>query len=265
MIIDGKAIAANIEQQCKNTIAAYNLTPKLVVITTDAADSASKVYMRNKKRAAERIGILYEEIVFLKNATQTDMIAAIRRLNLDPQVHGIIVQLPLPAQFNPAEIQRAISPEKDVDGFHPSSCFHPCTPEGVMRLVESDLSGRHAVVIGRSEIVGKPLARLLLQANATVSQCHSKTPKDLLKTLCRNADYIFCAAGVPNLITPDFITPSTTLIDISINRREDGKLCGDVHPDCYPICAAYTPVPGGVGPMTVAILMQHTVDSAMSN
>lgn len=259
-IINGKEIAAGLRQKMREELSG---TPKLVVITTVFADPASKVYMRNKRKAAEEIGILYEEIVLNENANQTAILALIRRLNLDPSVSGIIVQLPLPSCFDVKEIQRTIAPEKDVDGFHPNSDFLPCTPEAVIGIIEEDLRGKHCVVVGRSEIVGKPLARLLLQKNATVTQCHSYTSKTLLQTMCRNADYIFCAAGVPGLIRPDYLTPGkSTVIDISINRNTDGKLCGDLHEDAIPLTAAYTPVPGGVGPLTVAMLMQHVIKAS---
>lgn len=266
-IIDGKAIAARVEQECKNTIESFALQPKLVVITTDEADAASKVYMRNKHRAAERVGILYEEIILNKYADMTIMLSTIRQLNADPTVHGIIVQLPLPARFDVTTIQAEIDPDKDVDGFHPDSAFDPCTPDAVMHMLLDDekmtLDGKHAVVIGRSNIVGKPLARLLLQENATVSVCHSHTDSILLEQLCKSADYVFCAAGVPGLVRPEMLAYGTVLVDISINRDIEGKLCGDAHPDCYPLCSAYTPVPGGVGPLTVSRLMWHTVEAAM--
>ena len=265
-IIDGKAIAAKVEESCKSAIESFGLTPKLVVITTDEADPASKVYMRNKQKAAARIGIQYEEIILNKYADQTIMLSTIRRLNADPAVHGIIVQLPLPARFDPLEIQETIDPSKDVDGFHSQSSFDPCTPDAVIHMLHDEgfeLDGRHAVVIGRSNIVGKPLARLLLQENATVSVCHSHTDSILLEQLCKNADFVFCAAGVPGLVRPEMLAYGTVLVDISINRDIEGKLCGDVHPDCYPLCSAYTPVPGGVGPLTVSRLMWHTVESAM--
>ena len=265
-IIDGKAIAARVEEQCKETIDSFGLQPKLVVITTDEADSASKVYMRNKHKAADRIGILYEEIILNAQANMPVMLSTIRRLNADPTVHGIIVQLPLPARFDPIEIQEAIDPMKDVDGFHSNSAFDPCTPDAVIHMLHDEgfeLDGRHAVVIGRSNIVGKPLARLLLLENATVSVCHSHTDSILLEQLCRNADYVFCAAGVPGLVRPEMLAYGTVLVDISINRDIEGKLCGDANPECYPLCSAYTPVPGGVGPLTVSRLMWHTVHSAL--
>lgn len=265
-IIDGKAIAAKVEESCKGAIESFGLKPKLVVITTDEADPASKVYMRNKHRAAERIGILYEEIILNAQADMPVMLSTIRRLNADPTVHGIIVQLPLPARFDPIEIQEAIDPMKDVDGFHSNSAFDPCTPDAVIHMLHDEgfeLDGRHAVVIGRSNIVGKPLTRLLLQENATVSVCHSHTDSILLEQLCRNADYVFCAAGVPGLVRPEMLAYGTVLVDISINRDIEGKLCGDANPECYPLCSAYTPVPGGVGPLTVSRLMWHTVESAM--
>ena len=266
-IIDGKIIAARVENACKNMIKSFSIKPKLVVITTDEADAASKVYMRNKQRAAERIGILYEEIILNKYADQTIMLSTIRRLNADKSVHGIIVQLPLPARFDVQEIQEEIDPAKDVDGFHPQSYFDPCTPDAVIAMLGCegfDLDGKHCVVIGRSDIVGKPLARMLLAQNATVTQCHSHTSPKLLEMLCKTADYIFCAAGVPGLLRPECLSYGrSVVVDISINRDIEGKLCGDMHPDAIAMTAAYTPVPGGIGPLTVSRLMWHTVQAAL--
>ena len=268
-IIDGKAIAAKVEQECKNLIDSFPIDPKLVVITTDEADPASKVYMRNKQKAAERIGIKYEEIILNKYADQTIMLSTIRQLNADSTVSGIIVQLPLPARFDVREIQETIDPWKDVDGFHSQSAFDPCTPDAVIHMLLDggfELDGKHCVVIGRSEIVGKPLSRLLLSENATVTQCHSHTSAELLQTLCREADYVFCAAGVPGLLRPECLTyGKTVVVDISINRDIEGKLCGDMHKDTIPMTKAYTPVPGGVGPLTVSRLMYHTCVAALEN
>lgn len=267
-IIDGKAIAARVEQECKNLIDSFPIDPKLAVITTEEADPASKIYMRNKQKAAERIGIKYEEIILNKYADQTIMLSTIRKLNVDPSVSGIIVQLPLPARFNVPEIQEAIDPCKDVDGFHSCSSFDPCTPDAVINMLMSEdyeLDGKHCVVIGRSDIVGKPLARLLLQENATVTQCHSHTSAEMLQKLCLGADYIFCAAGVPGLLRPECLAyGETVVVDISINRDIEGKLCGDLHPDAIPMTKAYTPVPGGVGPLTVSRLMYHTCVAALN-
>ena len=266
-IINGKVIAARVEHTCKDTIESFPIKPKLVVITTEEADPASKVYMRNKQRAAERIGILYEEIILNKYADQTIMLSTIRQLNADKSVHGIIVQLPLPARFDVQEIQEEIDPAKDVDGFHPQSYFDPCTSDAIIAMLCSegfDLDGKHCVVIGRSDIVGKPLARMLLAQNATVTQCHSHTPPEQLAMLCKTADYIFCAAGVPGLLRPEYLSyGQSVVIDISINRDIEGKLCGDMHPDAVAMTAAYTPVPGGVGPLTVSRLMWHTVQAAL--
>lgn len=268
-IIDGKAIASRVEQECRDTISAFALHPKLVVITTEEADPASKVYMRNKHKSADRVGIQYEEIVLSKYADMTTMLSTIHQLNADLSVHGIIVQLPLPARFDVRAIQEEIDPSKDVDGFHPASEFDPCTPDGIMHALLDDedytFDGKHAVVIGRSEIVGKPLARLLTSENATVSLCHSHTDSVLLERLCRDADFIFCAAGQPGLLRPEYLTyGKTVVVDVSINRDIEGHLCGDLHADAIPLTLAYTPVPGGVGPLTVSRLMWHTVQSALT-
>lgn len=259
MILPCKDIAAQWENEIPK-----NSGAKLVVITTDAADPASKVYMCNKKRACERCGILYEEIVLNASTPQYLMLSTIRLLNQDPTVSGIIVQLPLPKHFNVAQIQKAIDPAKDVDGFHPNSKFTPCTPHAVMQLLADcnlNVEGKHCVVIGRSKIVGEPLQKLLLAANATVSVAHSRTPKPLLQSLCANASYIFCAAGVPSLVNFP-LENKPVIIDISINRTPDGKLCGDADPSVYPYCEHYTSVPGGIGPLTVAMLMRHTYEAA---
>ena len=222
--------------------------------------------MRNKQRAAERVGINYKEI--LLPASESIIISKIRELNTDDNINGIIVQLPLPQDINVKKIQFEIDPTKDVDGFHPDSAFIPCTPHAVFNLMHDlkmPIDGTNCVVIGRSDIVGRPLAKILLNSNATVSVCHSHTNSQQLANLCKNADYIFCAAGVPNLIKPEYLTPNlTTAFDISINRDINNKLCGDIDPNCYPLLKAYTPVPGGIGPLTVATLMLHTAISKIT-
>ena len=269
MIINCREIAKTWEEADAEAVRANNLRPHLAIITTDEADNASQVYMRNKRKAIERIGGDFTSYSFsTMNAETEDIIEAIRGLNADKNIHGIIVQLPLPSKFNVFAIQNAIAPEKDVDGFRDNSIFSPATPAGVMELLMNlryNLCGTHCVVIGRSKIVGAPLSQMLLRENATVSQCHSHTTPEQLAILCRNADFIFCAAGVQNLIKPEYLTPGRTVaIDISINRREDGKLCGDLDPACYPLLKDYTPVPGGIGPITVATLMNHLTFAALN-
>ena len=263
--LDGKELAKREEKNLSEVIKAKYITPKLVIISC-GDDPASAVYMRNKKKAAARIGIECEEINFNREITNNDLLNKIRELNNDDSVSGIIVQLPIPRHLNVNLIQDEIAPEKDVDGFSLKSKFEPCTPLGCLRLIDDkhlSVAGKHCVVIGRSEIVGKPLAKMLLARNATVTQCHSKTPTELLKKMCLNADFIFSAAGKVNLIQPDFIKEGCVLVDISINYNEDGKLCGDAAPECAEKCSYISPVPGGVGPMTVNTLMKNTVAAAI--
>lgn len=253
MEINCRDIAAKIEER-----ATVQGTPHLAVITTPEADDASHIYMRNKIRAAERCGIQASVITCESEAA---ILSTISALNTDPFTNGIIVQLPLPRTYNVPLIQSAIDPRKDVDGFHPNSHFEPCTPAGVLHLLYTlgyPLEGTLSVVIGRSDIVGKPLARLLTAENSTVTLCHSRTTHSQLTNLCRNANYIFCAAGTPNLIGADAVTPHTVCIDISINRDAANHLCGDLSKEAQTACAAYTPVPRGIGPITVAQLMYHT-------
>ena len=268
MVIDCRSIAKAWEEAAANTVKQNNLLPHLAIITTDEADNASQIYMRNKRKAIERIGGTFTSYSFsAANAETADILETIVALNDDPSIHGIIIQLPLPDKFDVHVLQNAIVPEKDVDGFGNNTIFRPATPAGVINLLKEqqyNIDGSHCVVIGRSRIVGAPLAAMLLRENATVSQCHSHTTPDQLAALCRNADYIFCAAGVPNLVKPEYLTPGRTVaIDISINRREDGKLCGDLDPVCYPLLKDYTPVPGGIGPITVATLIDHLVYAAL--
>ena len=268
MVIDCRSIAKAWEEAAADTVKQNNLRPHLAIITTDEADNASQIYMRNKCKAIERIGGAFTSYSFISSHTETaDILEAIATLNGDQNIHGIIIQLPLPDKFDVHVLQNAIVPEKDVDGFGNNTIFHPATPVGVINLLKEqqyNIDGSHCVVIGRSKIVGAPLAAMLLCKNATVSQCHSHTTSDQLAALCRNADYIFCAAGVPNLVKPEYLTPGRTVaIDISINRREDGKLCGDLDPACYPLLKDYTSVPGGIGPITVATLIDHLVYAAL--
>lgn len=268
MVIDCRSIAKAWEEAAADTVRQNNLRPHLAIITTDEADNASQIYMRNKRKAIERIGGAFTSYSFsAANAETSDILETIVGLNGDPTIHGIIIQLPLPDKFDVHVLQNAIVPEKDVDGFGNNTIFRPATPVGVINLLKEqqyNIDGSHCVVIGRSKIVGAPLTAMLLRENATVSQCHSHTTSDQLAALCRNADYIFCAAGVPNLVKPEYLTPGRTVaIDISINRREDGKLCGDLDPACYSLLKDYTPVPGGIGPITVATLIDHLVYAAL--
>lgn len=275
-IIDGKAISAAIRQELAVKAKAYvektGRKPCLAVMIV-GDDPASQVYVRNKEKACEEIG--YRSIILRHpaNETEANLIMGIEGLNHNPDVHGILVQLPLPKHINEEKILSAINPNKDVDAFHPINVgkimigdynFLPCTPAGIMELLKRsniEVAGKECVIIGRSNIVGKPMSMLLLQANGTVTICHSKT-KDL-KEVCKRADILVSAIGKPKFITADYIKPGAVVIDVGINRDENGKLCGDVNfAEVEPIASAITPVPGGVGPMTIAILMQNTLTAA---
>lgn len=264
-ILDGKILAKNFEAVMIDVIKKAGIHPKLAIISC-GDDDASAVYMRNKVNAAKRIGIEYIRACLKESACTEDVIETVNMFNNDDTYHGIIVQLPLPTHIDTKLVQKSILPKKDVDGFGRDSLFNPCTPFACLRILDSEnltINGMHCVVIGRSEIVGKPLARMLEERNATVSLCHSKTPPNLLKTLCQSADFIFCAAGRRDLVQADYIKEGCVLVDISINRNEEGKLCGDASTDCYEKCSYYTPVPGGVGPMTVNTLMWNTVSACL--
>ena len=285
-LIDGKAMAADLSatiSQVTAELAANNdLRPGLAVVIV-GEDPASQVYVRNKKRTAESCGFHSVQHTLAADAPQDEVLALIGQLNDDPEVHGILVQLPLPKQLDELIVTQSIVPKKDVDGFHfqnigmltsgnTESAFVPCTPAGCMLMIEkqlgNDLSGLNAVIIGRSNIVGKPMASLLLQSNATVTICHSRT-KDL-PAVARNADILVAAVGRPRMVKGDWIKPGAVVIDVGINRIEveiDGekknKLVGDVDFDeAVEIAGAITPVPGGVGPMTIAMLMSNTLQSA---
>ena len=288
-LIDGKAMAADLSatiSQATAELAANNdLRPGLAVVIV-GEDPASQVYVRNKKRTAESCGFHSVQHTLAADASQDEVLALIGDLNADPAVHGILVQLPLPKQLDELVVTQSIIPEKDVDGFHfqnigmltsgnTESAFVPCTPAGCMLMIEqqlgNDLSGLNAVIIGRSNIVGKPMASLLLQSNATVTICHSRT-KDL-PAVARNADILVAAVGRPRMVKGDWIKPGAVVIDVGINRIEvevDGekknKLVGDVDFDeAVKVAGAITPVPGGVGPMTIAMLMSNTLQSAKRN
>ena len=274
-ILDGKALAAEIRSEVKTQVAALaekGVSTALAVILV-GDDSASQVYVRNKIKACADTGIRSLEFRMPAETTQQQLLAKIAELNADENVDGILVQLPLPKQINADAVISAIDPAKDVDGFHVANAgalvtgkqgFVPCTPFGVMRLIEKsgvDPRGKSAVIVGRSNIVGKPMALLLLAADATVTVAHSRTPD--LCAVTRNADILVAAVGRAKLIKADMVKPSAVVIDVGMNRDENGKLCGDVDfSEVKAIAGSITPVPGGVGPMTIAMLMQNTALAA---
>jgi len=274
-IIDGKAIAADIA--IENALRAARLrdagtVPGLAVVIV-GDDPASKVYVRNKALACEKAGLNSWVHALPANTPQERLIAFLRSLNADPTVHGILVQLPLPRPLDARAVIEAIDPAKDVDGFHVASAgalmigrpgFKACTPYGCMKMLEAigcNPKGKHAVVIGRSNIVGKPMAMMLLQANATVTVCHSATPD--LAHHTRQADIVVAAVGKRNVLTADMVKPGAVIIDVGMNRNDEGKLCGDVDfPGVREVAGWITPVPGGVGPMTRAMLLVNTLEAA---
>ncbi len=274
-IIDGKEVSSYIKEQIrKKTEKLKNkgLTPGLAVVLV-GNDSASKVYVRNKKAACELCGFYSASYELPEETTQAQLLELIAALNADNRIHGILVQMPLPAHIDADAVVKAILPEKDVDAFNPENVgrimlgnhsFLPCTPAGVMELLKYygiSVSGRECVVIGRSNIVGKPMAMLLLHDNATVTICHSKTAD--LASVTRRADVLISAVGKKAFVTTDMVKEGAVVIDVGINRGEDGKLCGDVDFESVSKKASYiTPVPGGVGPMTIAMLMQNTLTAA---
>ena len=274
-ILDGKALAAEIRSEVKTQVAALaekGVSTALAVILV-GDDSASQVYVRNKIKACADTGIRSLEFRMPAETTQQQLLAKIAELNADENVDGILVQLPLPKQINADAVISAIDPAKDVDGFHVANAgalvtgkqgFVPCTPFGVMRLIEKsgvNPRGKSAVIVGRSNIVGKPMALLLLAADATVTVAHSCTPD--LSAVTRNADILVAAVGRAKLIKADMVKPGAVVIDVGMNRDETGKLCGDVDfAEVKEIAGSITPVPGGVGPMTIAMLMQNTVLAA---
>jgi methylenetetrahydrofolate dehydrogenase (NADP+) / methenyltetrahydrofolate cyclohydrolase len=276
-LIDGNAIALGVRDGLRNRVAALSaagIRPGLAVVRV-GNDPASKIYVDNKIRTCRDAGVHSEHIELPANTGEPALLERIRALNVDANVHGILVQLPLPRGISPDGVAETVLPEKDVDGFHPLNAgllaigrprFIPCTPLGVMRLLEHehiDPAGRHAVVVGRSNIVGKPMALLLLQKGATVTICNSKTPD--LGAMTSQADILVVAAGRPKLITGNMVKPGATVVDVGINRGADGKLTGDVDfQSVQGIAARITPVPGGVGPMTVAMLLENAVSAAES-
>ena len=273
-IIDGKAISAAVKEAVKAEVAQLKekaITTGLAVIIV-GKDPASKVYVANKKKACEALGMISREYALPENTTEDELISLIEKLNSDKEINGILCQLPLPKHINEKKVIDSIIPEKDVDAFHPQNVgkimigdydFVPCTPAGIMEMLKYeniDVSGKRCVVIGRSNIVGKPMAMLLLHKNGTVTVCHSKTEN--LKEICREADILVAAVGRANFVTADMVKEGAVVIDVGMNRV-DGKLCGDVDFDSVKDkTSAITPVPGGVGPMTIAMLMKNTLTAA---
>lgn len=274
-ILDGKALAARVREGLKKEVAqltAEGFTPGLAVILV-GDDPASQVYVRNKERACAELGIKSWKHHLPADTSQKDLVQLVERINADPEVNGILVQLPLPAHIQTEAVLDVIDPAKDVDGFHPvnlglltagRSGIIPCTPAGVMELVKEsgvDVTGKECVIVGRSNIVGKPLAFLFLQEHGTVTICHSRT-RDLAE-VCRRADILVVATGRPGLVNGGMVKPGAVVIDVGINRTAEGKLTGDVDfASAVQQAGAITPVPGGVGPMTIAMLMKNTVAAA---
>ncbi len=269
ILIDGKAVSQKVKEEVRAEIEREGLKVGLAVVIV-GNDQASRVYVNNKKKACEVCGIRSFEYALPEETTEQELLGLVDRLNNDPEVNGILVQLPLPQHLDSEKVIARISPEKDVDAFHAENvgkimignyAFLPCTPAGVMELIHStgtDVSGKECVVIGRSNIVGKPMAMLLLHENATVTICHSRT-KDLA-AVCRRADILVSAVGKAGFVTADMVKEGAVVIDVGMNRNAENKLCGDVKFDEVEPKASYiTPVPGGVGPMTIAMLMKNTL------
>lgn len=274
-IIDGKELSKKLKEQMKDRVAQMRqqgIVPKLVVVLA-GNNSASEVYVRNKHKACGEVGIESEVIKMPEETTQQELLDVVKGLNEDRTVDGILVQLPLPGQINEKVVLRSILPEKDVDGFHPvnvgllsigDDCYAPATPSGIIAMFKEygiEIAGKHCVIIGRSNIVGKPMAALLLRHNATVTVCHSKTQN--LGELTRQADIVIVATGHRHTLTADMVKEGAVVIDVGMNRNELGKLCGDVDFDEVKEKASFiTPVPGGVGPMTITELLENTILAA---
>ncbi len=274
-IMDGKALSLKLKEQMKQRIAQLKqqgINPKLVVVLV-GDNSASQVYVRNKHKSCGEVGIESEVITMPEQTTQQELLEVVERLNQDETVDGILVQLPLPKQIDEKTVLRSILPEKDVDGFHPvnvgllsigDECFAPATPSGIIAMFQEygiDIAGKNCVVIGRSNIVGKPMAALLLKNNATVTICHSKT-EDLASYTCR-ADVVIVATGRRHTLTAEMVKEGAVVVDVGMNRNEQGKLCGDVDYEEVKEKASFiTPVPGGVGPMTITELLENTIQAA---
>ena len=272
IVLDGKALAAKCKEEVKKEAASLARTPGLAVIIV-GNNPASRVYVNSKRKDCEECGFLSEEYALPEETTQEELIALIQQLNERADIDGILCQLPLPQGIDEEAVLMAISPDKDVDGFHPMNMgallvgkegFLPCTPYGIMEILDEygiDPNGKQCVVIGRSNIVGKPMALLLLQRHGTVTICHSRTKN--LAEVCRSADILVAAVGKVNIVTADMVKPGAVVIDVAMNRNEAGKLCGDVdYAGAKEVASAITPVPGGVGPMTRAMLMKNTLLAA---
>ncbi len=275
-LIDGKAIGAAVRADIKERVRSFRertgIQPCLATVLV-GDDPASRVYVRNKGKACTEAGMLSRQIDLPEDHPEPDLLALVARLNADPAVHGILVQLPLPGHIDESRVIEAISPDKDVDGFHPvnagrllsgGACFVPCTPLGILAMLDHesvDLKGKHAVVVGRSNIVGKPVALLLLSRHATVTICHSRT-KDL-PSVVRSADVVVAAVGKAEMVRGSWISPGAVVIDVGINRLPDGRLVGDVaFEEAKEVAGKITPVPGGVGPMTITMLLHNTLEAA---
>lgn len=275
-IIDGRAVSASVRESIKaetaEFVAATGRAPGLAVILV-GDNSASQVYVRNKHRACEEVGFLSRVYTLPEETTEEELLVLLEKLNLDDEIHGILVQLPLPKHISEKAVILAIDPRKDVDAFHPQNVggimtgeysFVPCTPAGVMELLAHygiDPAGKHCVIVGRSNIVGKPQALLMLEKNATVTVCHSRTPD--LAAFTRRADILVVAVGRTALVTADMVKEGAVVIDVGMNRNAEGKLCGDVDFEGVSKVASYiTPVPGGVGPMTITMLLRNTMTAA---
>ena len=274
-ILSGKEVSARNKEKLKAEVAALTekgVTPGLAVVIV-GNDPASKVYVGRKEAMCAELGMYSEKYALPEDTAQSELLALIEKLNSDPNIHGILVQLPLPEPLDEKAVIAAIAPQKDVDAFHPVNVgkimigdydFVPCTPAGIMELIAEsgvEVEGKNCVVIGRSNIVGKPMSMLLLHKNGTVTICHSRTKN--LAEITRNADILVAAVGRAHFVTADMVKPGAVVIDVGMNRLEDGKLAGDVDFDAVePIAAAITPVPGGVGPMTISMLMRNTLTAA---
>lgn len=271
-ILDGKAVAARVRGEIAaetEKLKAQGITPCLAVVLV-GDNPASKVYVNNKKKACAEVGFKSLEFLLPEDATEEELLALVDKLNADDEVNGILVQLPLPKQISEQKVIERINPSKDVDCFHPYSAgklftgdpkFMPCTPAGIMELIREsgvEVAGKTCVVVGRSNIVGKPMAMLLMAANGTVTIAHSRT-KDL-KAVCKTADILVVAIGKAKFVTADYVKEGAVVIDVGMDRDENGKLCGDVDfASVEPVCGAITPVPGGVGPMTITMLLKNTL------
>ncbi|MEE1060700.1 MAG: bifunctional methylenetetrahydrofolate dehydrogenase/methenyltetrahydrofolate cyclohydrolase FolD [Ruminococcus sp.] len=275
-IIDGKKVSAEVKEEVRKQVeqlqAEHGITPGLAVVIV-GDDPASRVYVNNKKKACEVVGFKSEEYALPAETTQEELLELVHTLNEKKDINGILVQLPLPKHLDDKAVIEAINPQKDVDAFHAVNVgkimlgeydFLPCTPAGVMEMLHNyniDVNGKNCVVIGRSNIVGKPMAMLLLHENATVTICHSRTQN--LAEVCARADILVAAVGKPKFVTPDMVKEGAVVIDVGMDRDENGKLCGDVDFEAVKEkCSYITPVPGGVGPMTIAMLMKNTIKAA---